>query len=217
MQNFYIKLDRLAAWTLFFGMILYFISGYGMLKGFIDPALATKIHLDFLTYIIMIAFTIHAFYAIRLAFIRWGVWNVFSKIMLAIFFICFLGFFIYLDKFYEKEVEKIVAPIATVTSKPIPSSSKTNSVSTSPTPTTSLEKTESDVKTFTKDELSKYDGLNGNPAYVAVDGNVYDLTKVFKEGSHFSHYAGTELTNAFYSYHAKSVLGKYPIVGELRD
>jgi len=71
------------------------------------------------------------------------------------------------------------------------------------------------AKTFTLAQLAKYNGLNGQPAYVAVDGDVYDLSAKFQQGKHFSHYAGTELTNAFYSYHAKRSLASYPIVGTL--
>ena len=33
-------------------------------------------------------------------------------------------------------------------------------------------------KIFTEKELGKYDGQNGNPAYVAIDGVVYDVTNV---------------------------------------
>lgn len=33
-------------------------------------------------------------------------------------------------------------------------------------------------KIFTEEELGKYDGQNGNPAYVAIDGVVYDVTDV---------------------------------------
>ena len=32
------------------------------------------------------------------------------------------------------------------------------------------------TKTFTKEELSKYDGQNGQPAYVAIEGVVYDVS-----------------------------------------
>lgn len=33
-------------------------------------------------------------------------------------------------------------------------------------------------KTFTTEELAAFNGQNGNPAYIAVDGVVYDVTKV---------------------------------------
>jgi len=32
-------------------------------------------------------------------------------------------------------------------------------------------------KEFTLEELSQYDGSNGKPAYVAIEGVVYDLSK----------------------------------------
>ena len=40
-------------------------------------------------------------------------------------------------------------------------------------------------KIFTEKELGKYDGQNGNPAYVAIDGVVYDVTNVsaWKDGA----------------------------------
>jgi len=34
------------------------------------------------------------------------------------------------------------------------------------------------MRTFTEAELSKYNGRNGNPAYVAVNGIVYDVTNI---------------------------------------
>jgi predicted heme/steroid binding protein len=72
---------------------------------------------------------------------------------------------------------------------------------------------DSTEKVFTREELAKYDGKDGMPAYVAVDGLVYDLSRIFREGTHFEHVAGQELTDAFYSYHAKREIIKYPIVG----
>ncbi|MCT6807216.1 MAG: steroid-binding protein, partial [Bombilactobacillus sp.] len=31
------------------------------------------------------------------------------------------------------------------------------------------------MEKFTKESLAKYDGKNGNPAYVAINGDVYDV------------------------------------------
>lgn len=204
MSKYLIKLDRLSAWVLFGGMLLYFISGYGMTKGIIDADFASKIHLDFLTYIIMFAFTFHTSFAIHLAFKRWQIWNNFSKSILIIFYILFLLGFVYIDKYYTKD-DKVSE--SSQQSSTVATTSETTQSISAPTVVT--------AKTFTLTELAKYDGKNGNPAYLAVDGDVYDLSAVFQEGKHFSHFAGKELTNAFYSRHAKSALAKYPIVGTL--
>jgi predicted heme/steroid binding protein len=55
-------------------------------------------------------------------------------------------------------------------------------------------------RTFTVAELQKYDGTDGKPAYVAVEGIVYDVTNigVWAGGQHMGqHYAGTDLTYEF--------------------
>ncbi len=72
--------------------------------------------------------------------------------------------------------------------------------------------------TFTAAELAKYNGMNGNPAYVAVDGIVYDMTKIgaWKNGQHQGLSAGQDLSAAFAgSPHSKSILDQSPIVGKL--
>jgi len=77
-----------------------------------------------------------------------------------------------------------------------------------------------DPKLFTRSELSKYDGKNGNPAYVAVDGVVYDVTNnaAWAAASHFGLSAGRDLTGAHASYHAnQDVLSKLKVVGRLDD
>lgn len=78
----------------------------------------------------------------------------------------------------------------------------------------------SDSKVFTVDELKKYNGQNGNPAYVAVNGTVYDVThaKGWKNGKHRSGIvAGMDLTKALAdSPHGDSVLKDLPIVGTLK-
>jgi predicted heme/steroid binding protein len=141
--------------------------------------------------------------AIRLAFIRWRIWGKGTLALLIAFYISFFAFFIYLDQFYQKP--KNTSQNNTSTATPSQSSS-----SNSATPSA-----KSQEKVFTISELAKYDGQNGNLAYVAVDGVVYDVSSVFTSGSHFSHYAGQELTDAFYTEHAKSSITKYPVVGRL--
>lgn len=204
------KLDRFSAWVLFGGMLLYFISGYGMTKGIIDASFASKIHLDFLTYIILVAFIVHTSFAIHLAFIRWGIWGLWAKALLIAFFIVFLGSFIYIDRYYEIKDASEFSESASNTNI------NTNSEPGLSNSTTNSEPAEQE-KTFTLTELSKYDGQNGNAAYVAVDGEVYDLTSVFANGKHYTHFAGKDLTGAFYSRHAKSVMARYPIVGTLTN
>ena len=73
-------------------------------------------------------------------------------------------------------------------------------------------------KQFTLEELSKYDGSNGKPAYVAVEGIVYDLSKVaaWSGGTHFDLKAGKDLTNEFNSHHGViKKLSSIPKVGIL--
>lgn len=80
--------------------------------------------------------------------------------------------------------------------------------------------TQSNAQTFTLDELAQYDGKNGNGAYVAVDGIVYDVTNAAKwqNGSHYGVQAGTDCTTAISrSPHGSSVLDGLPIVGTLTE
>lgn len=76
-------------------------------------------------------------------------------------------------------------------------------------------------KTFTLEELAKYDGQNGNPAYVAVDGVVYDVSKIgaWKDGKHNGLTAGKDLTEEIktMSPHGVSKLKSLDIVGTLED
>lgn len=72
---------------------------------------------------------------------------------------------------------------------------------------------------LTLDQLSKYNGKNGNPAYVAVDGVIYDVTNsaVWAAATHFGLLAGKDLTAAFKSCHQgqKQILSKLKVVGKL--
>lgn len=74
-------------------------------------------------------------------------------------------------------------------------------------------------KEFTLEELAQYDGNNQKPAYVAIDGIVYDMSAVavWSEGSHFGLKAGQDLTDKFKQCHGVNVdnLKKLPQVGIL--
>lgn len=75
-----------------------------------------------------------------------------------------------------------------------------------------------DTKTFTLEELAKFNGKSGNPAYVAVNGVIYDVTNnaAWAAGTHFGLSAGNDLTNSFASCHSGSdILSRLPIAGNL--
>lgn len=191
-NKFVIMADRLSAWVLLACIILYAVSGFGMTKGLIDKSLANSLHLNYLAIITLIAFSVHTFWAVHLAFKRWRIWNNLSKAILLIFYVAFIGFFLYVGFFYNNQ------------SKGIQSSSQQVVTQTSKNET---------VKTFTAESLVKYNGLNGQPAYVAIGGNVYDLSSVYNNGQHFGHKAGIDLTKEFYSEHSANILKRFEIVG----
>ena len=73
------------------------------------------------------------------------------------------------------------------------------------------------MKVFKKEEVAKYNGKNGNPAYVIFKGKIYDVSSSFlwKDGIHqVFHSAGVDLTNALeQAPHGGDVLEKFPVVG----
>jgi len=80
------------------------------------------------------------------------------------------------------------------------------------------------LREFTLEDLKKYNGKNGMPVYVAVDGIVYDMTNVpvWASGRHKNlHSGGEELTEAYHNKAPKSIhkdrniLDKLPKVGVL--
>lgn len=74
---------------------------------------------------------------------------------------------------------------------------------------------------FTLEELAKYTGKEGMPAYVAVNGIVYDVSnaKRWKSGGHFGLMAGANLTKEFAQCHSIEawILKELTPVGILKE
>lgn len=97
-------------------------------------------------------------------------------------------------------------------------SAKKETPQSSQTQNTDTNSSQQSNRIFTKAELSKYDGLNGNKAYVAIDGKVYDVSnnRQWHNGQHENYKAGTDLTQDMKnSPHGTRVLEGLPVVGNL--
>jgi len=84
-----------------------------------------------------------------------------------------------------------------------------------PTQPPQVQPSPADANEWTVEKLAQYDGKNGQPAYIAVSGIIYDVTSVWNNGSHQGYQAGTDLTAAFAaSPHSMSTLNGLPVVGQ---
>jgi len=74
---------------------------------------------------------------------------------------------------------------------------------------------------MTKEELAQHDGKDGRKAYVAVSGNVYDVSDspMWDETGHQGlHQAGRDLTEELKSApHVRTVMERFPIIGQLEE
>jgi predicted heme/steroid binding protein/uncharacterized membrane protein len=79
---------------------------------------------------------------------------------------------------------------------------------------------EDKLKEFTREELAKYNGKEGQPVYIAYEGKVYDVSesKLWKPGLHMRrHQAGANLTEDIEGApHGTEVFEKFQQVGILK-
>jgi predicted heme/steroid binding protein len=72
---------------------------------------------------------------------------------------------------------------------------------------------------MTLEELAQFNGKDGQPAYVAVNDVIYDLSKssYWENGNHVdSHQAGQDLTEDLKrAPHVRAVVERFPVVGTL--
>jgi len=73
------------------------------------------------------------------------------------------------------------------------------------------------MREFDLEEISRFNGENGQPVYIVHQGKVYDVTrsKMWKGGIHMRrHHAGRDLTTEFHAApHGTEVLERYPQAG----
>jgi len=76
------------------------------------------------------------------------------------------------------------------------------------------------MKEFSSEELSSFNGKDGNPAYIVYQGKVYDVTKspLWLKGLHMNrHSSGRDLSaDISAAPHGTEVLERYPQVGVLK-
>jgi len=76
-----------------------------------------------------------------------------------------------------------------------------------------------ELKKFTAKELEEYNGKNGKPAYVACNGNVYDISQsdLWSGGEHMGmHNAGKDSSEELeLAPHGEEVLERVKLIGTL--
>ena len=77
------------------------------------------------------------------------------------------------------------------------------------------------MRKLTGEQLSRYDGKDGSPAYIAYDGKIYDVSDSFlwQKGRHqVRHLAGQDLTGELATApHSAELLEPFPLIGILVD
>lgn len=74
------------------------------------------------------------------------------------------------------------------------------------------------MKEYTKSQLALRNGQDKPEIWVAYLGDIYDvsLSKLWKNGKHYEHWAGQDLTQELADApHAEKVFEKFTIVGKL--
>ena len=70
---------------------------------------------------------------------------------------------------------------------------------------------------LTLEQLEQYDGRDGSPAYVAVNGIIYDMTPIpqWARGVHFGVSAGRDVTARVNLCHGGNILKLLKVVGRI--
>ncbi len=201
--NWYLcKLDRISAWTLLATMFIYFISGYGMTKGLFDTRLATQLHNKVLPLVVLTAFSIHTFYAIRLAFKRWQIWDSFGKYLLILVYVIFIAGFLYLHFWYTKSLTKMTTTNVQTQNQEETSDDNDEKVkTTTPEVTTPNQSTTptTPAKVLTTSVVAQHN--SSGDCWIILSSVVYNISSYTHSGPQDHIYCGEDNTSALSSVH----------------
>lgn len=78
-----------------------------------------------------------------------------------------------------------------------------------------VEEEPSQTQVFNAQTLANFDGRDGRPTYIAINGVVYDLSTSTRwvNGNHNGFQAGQDLTRAFNAQHGDTRFARFPVVG----
>lgn len=75
---------------------------------------------------------------------------------------------------------------------------------------------QADLLYLTMEEVSAYNGRDGNQGYIVVQGVIYDVTSKWINGEHMGILAGTDATDQITNApHGESVLADLTIIGNI--
>jgi len=213
LQWWLVKIDRAGAWLLMLSVVLFFATSYGMEKGIFNPDIARFLHTEILPAAGIMGFMMHTNLAVRMALMRWRLWNKTTKTALIIVYLVIAGSFTYYTYIYQTPV---IIPVES--GKTAPDINLVNPIGAeAESRDTNTETQPQTQPIFTAQELAQYNGKNGAKAYVAIDGLVYDVSNLFVNGRHHGCLAGKDVTAGFFTQHLKSMLAGYPVVGTYKS
>jgi predicted heme/steroid binding protein len=215
LEKWLFRVNRIAAWVLMLAVLVHLLLSYGLIRDFF------KLPNSWLSAIIIISLFLHIGLSLRSVLVARKIWRGVVKFLIVLVCLALLFFFLYLEfrsPCYRKTPESSYYPESEfLLELSGPEEDSEIDLIVEESPLKEDPSVENALRVFTLQELSYHDGRDGRPAYVAVDGLVYDNTDIFREGRHYSHLAGQELTDEFYSYHVIEEMMKYPVVGRLAE
>lgn len=191
-----VRVDRVMVWVLLVGFIAFMLTGYAMTRGWMDYALASLLHLNVCPLLVGLPFAYHSAYAVHLILRRHRLWNKVGKAATGVYSLVVTVGLLALSQTAAAGASTVHATAKAPTAAPT---------------------AQDDVKVrrFTEGQLAKYNGTNGRPAYVAIDGTVYDVTRLYRAGAHFGCMAGRNVSQEFARVHPVRLLARFAQVGTL--